>query len=119
MKPDLKLPAHLQAIVDADYPRFTRGELERRRALMAKAMADAGVDHLVAYGAFFRGGPVHWLSDWMPTFEAVLVFTPGRKDTLFVQFYNHLPQARQLMGGEMDVRCITRRSAASSGRSRT
>ena len=104
MKPDHKLPARLQAIVDADYPRFTRGELERRRALMAKAMADAGVDHLVAYGAFFRGGPVHWLSDWMPTFEAVLVFTPGRKDTLFVQFYNHLPQARQLMGGEMDVR---------------
>ena len=104
MKPDLKLPARLQAIVDADYPRYSRGELDRRRALMAKAMADAGVDHLVAHGFFFRGGPVHWLCDWMPTFEAVLVFTPGTRDTLFIQLYNHLPQARDVMGGDAEVR---------------
>jgi Xaa-Pro aminopeptidase len=104
MKPELELPARLQAIVDADYPRYSRAELDRRRALMAKAMADAGVDHLVAHGFFFRGGPVHWLCDWMPTFEAVLVFTPGRQDTLFVQLYNHVPQAKALMGAELDVR---------------
>jgi Xaa-Pro dipeptidase len=104
MKPNLKLPANLQAIVDADYPRFSRGELARRRGLMAKAMAQAGIDHLVAYGGFFRGGPVHWLSDWMPTFEAVLVYTPQRRDTLFIQFYNHLPQAQALMSGDVDVR---------------
>jgi len=104
MKPDLKLPARLQAIVDADYPRYSRAELDRRRALMAQAMAQAGVDHLVAHGFFFRGGPVHWLCDWMPTFEAVLVFTPGRQDTLFIQLYNHMPQAKQIMGGEVDVR---------------
>jgi Xaa-Pro dipeptidase len=103
MKAALKLPAALQQIVDAEYPRYSEKELERRRALMAKAMAEAGIDHLVAYGAFFRGGPVYWLSDWLPTFEAVLVFTPGRKDTLLVQFYNHLPQAQQLMR-HMDVR---------------
>ena len=104
MKPELKLPARLQAIVDADYPRYSRSELDRRRALMAKAMAQAGVDHLVAHGFFFRGGPVHWLCDWMPTFEAVLVFTPGQRDTLFIQLYNHVPQAQHIMGGEADVR---------------
>jgi Xaa-Pro aminopeptidase len=104
VKPELKLPARLQAIVDADYPRYSRAELDRRRARMAQAMAEAGVEHLVAHGFFFRGGPVHWLSDWMPTFEAVLVFTPGRRDTLFIQLYNHLPQATQLMGSELDVR---------------
>jgi len=60
-------------------------------------MADAGVDHLIAYGASGRGGPVYWLSDWLPTWEAVLVFSPGDKDTLFVQYYNHLPQARRIM----------------------
>src|SRR5687768_17055521 len=104
MKPELKLPARLQAIVDADYPRYSKAELERRQALMAKAMADAGVEHLVAHAFFFRGGPVHWLCDWMPTYEAILVFTPGRSATLLVQLYNHVPQARELMGAELDVR---------------
>jgi len=96
-KPALGLDARLTAIVDADYPRFSAGEMERRRKLMAEAMAAAGIDHLVAYAAFFRGGPVHWLSDWLTTYEAVLVFTPGKKDTIFVQFYNHMPQARAIM----------------------
>jgi Xaa-Pro aminopeptidase len=103
MKLELKLPQPLQEIVDAEYPRYSQKELDRRRTLMAKAMAEAGVDHLVSYGFFFRGGPVYWLSDWLPTYEAVLVFTPGRKDTLLVQFYNHLPQAQQLMP-HLDVR---------------
>ncbi len=77
-KPALKLVPRLQGIVGQDYPRFSKGELERRRGLMAKAMAQAGLEHLVAYASFFRGGPVHWLSDWLTTYEAVLVFTPGR-----------------------------------------
>jgi Xaa-Pro aminopeptidase len=102
-KPALGLDARLAAIVDADYPRFSAGEMARRRALMAGAMDMAGVDHLVAYASFFRGGPVHWLSDWLTTYEAALVFTPGRKDTIFVQFYNHLPQARALMP-DVDMR---------------
>jgi Xaa-Pro dipeptidase len=96
-KPPHGLDRYLAAILDADYPRFSAGEMARRRTLMAEAMAAAGVDHLVAHAAFFRGGPVHWLSDWLTTYEAALVFTPGRKDTVFVQFYNHMPQARALM----------------------
>ncbi len=88
-KPALGLDARLTAIVDADYPRFSAAEMERRRGLMAREMEKAGVDHLVATAAFFRGGPVHWLSDWLTTYEAALVFSPGRKDSIFVQFYNH------------------------------
>jgi Xaa-Pro aminopeptidase len=77
--------------------------MTRRRDLMAAVMVEAGVDHLVACAAFFRGGPVHWLSDWLTTYEAVLVFSPGRKDTIFIQFYNHLPQAREIMP-DADIR---------------
>jgi Xaa-Pro aminopeptidase len=102
-KPDLKLDPRLTSIVEQSYPRYSVGELARRRALMTKAMADAGVDHLVAYASFFRGGPVYWLSDWLTTYEAVLVFTAGQSDTLFIQFYNHLPQAREIMPG-IDIR---------------
>ncbi|OGA07624.1 MAG: hypothetical protein A3G26_11695 [Betaproteobacteria bacterium RIFCSPLOWO2_12_FULL_65_110] len=96
-KPDLKLAPRLAGIVDQDYPKFSAGEIARRRALVAQAMDKAGVDHLVAYASFFAGGPVHWLSDWSTTYEAVLIFTPERQDTIFVQFYNHLPQARAVM----------------------
>ena len=102
-KPDLKLDARLMRIVDADYPRFSAAEMERRRKLLAEAMAKAGVDHLVAYSSLFRGGPVHWISDWYTTFEAVLVFSPGQRDSIAVQFFNHLPQARQVLP-EVDFR---------------
>jgi len=102
-KPELNLGPRLASIVEQDYPKFSAGEMARRRTLMARAMSDAGIDHLVAYAAFFSGGPVHWLSDWLTTYEAVLVFTAGREDTLLVQFYNHLPQARQLLP-ELDIR---------------
>ncbi len=102
-KPELKLDPRLMKIVEQDYPRYSAAEMERRRKLMAQAMSDAGVDHLVAYASFFRGGPVHWLSDWLTTYEAVLIFSPGRKDTIFIQFYNHLPQARELMP-DADIR---------------
>ncbi len=102
-KPELKLDPGLTLIAMQDYPRFSVGEIERRRGLMARAMASAGVEHLVCCAAFFRGGPVHWLSDWLTTYEAVLVFSPGKPDTLFVQFFNHLPQAREIMAGT-DVR---------------
>jgi Xaa-Pro aminopeptidase len=102
-KPDLKLDARLMQIVEQDYPRFSAKEMTRRRELMAAAMTQAGVDHLVCCASFFRGGPVHWLSDWLTTYEAVLLFTPDRKDTIFIQFYNHLPQAREIMP-DADIR---------------
>jgi Xaa-Pro aminopeptidase len=102
-KPDLRLPDRLTKIVEADYPRFSAAELKRRRTLMAEAMTQAGVDHLIIHAAFFRGGAVHWLTDWLTTYEAVVVLTPGRDDTLFIQFFNHLPQARELMP-HLDIR---------------
>jgi len=102
-KPELELDARLMPIVEQEYPRFSAGEMARRRGAMEKLMAGAGVEHLVAYGFAFRGGAVHWLSDWLTTYEAALVFSPGQRDTLFVQFYNHLPQARAMMP-ETDVR---------------
>lgn len=97
VKPPHGLDKHLAAILDADYPRFSAAEMKRRRDLMAAAMEKAGVDHLVACAGFFRGGPVHWLSDWLTTYEAALIFSPGKRDTIFVQFYNHMPQARAIM----------------------
>jgi hypothetical protein len=42
------------------------------------------------------GTGVHWLTGWPTTTEAIVVFQPGEKDVLFVEHYNHVPNARKL-----------------------
>jgi Xaa-Pro dipeptidase len=106
------LAPRLQAIVDAEYPRFAAAEMDRRRAAMQGALAEAGVDHLIFCGANRFGSAVQWLTQWPVTAEVVGVFTPGQADALFVQYVNHAPLARKLAdraetvewGGESSVR---------------
>jgi Xaa-Pro dipeptidase len=104
------LPPHLQRILDAEYPRFSAAEMERRRAAIAQLMAEHGLDHLVYCGFNRTGSAVQWLTQWPVTAEAVGVFSPGKRDALFVQYFNHLPLAQQLAeraevawGGESSI----------------
>jgi Xaa-Pro aminopeptidase len=90
------LPAHLRAIHEADYPRFSDAEMACRRAVMTGLLLEAGLDHLVFCGANRFGSAVQWLTGWPVTAEAVGVFTPGRPDAMFVQHVNHVPLARRL-----------------------
>jgi Xaa-Pro aminopeptidase len=92
----LALPPHLQRIVEAEYPRFSAGEMERRRAAIAQLMAEQGLDHLVYCGFNRTGSAVQWLTQWPVTAEAVGVFSPGKPDALFVQYFNHVPLAHEL-----------------------
>jgi Xaa-Pro dipeptidase len=84
-------------------PAFSRAEMQRRRSALTALMAEADVDHLVVYGANRAGSGVQWLTGWPVTREAVVVHTPDDVDVLLVQFFNHVPQARQLAEGA-DVR---------------
>jgi Xaa-Pro aminopeptidase len=77
--------------------------MERRRAAIKGALAEAGCDHLVFCGANRFGSGVQWLTGWPVTAEAVGIFTPDRPDALFVQYHNHVPLARRLAGNS-DVR---------------
>ncbi len=92
----LSLSARLQRIIEAEYPRFSATEMARRRALIEAALAQADVDHLVFCGAHRFGSAVQWLTQWPVTVEAVGVLTPGRRDALYVQYFNHVPLARRL-----------------------
>src|SRR5882757_7683288 len=92
------LPDPLQRIIEAEYPRFSAKEMERRRAAIKGALAETGCDHLVFCGANRFGSGVQWLTGWPVTAEAVGVFAPGRPDALFVQYHNHVPLARRLAG---------------------
>src|SRR3954469_17740519 len=102
---------HLQPILEAEFPRFSNAEMARRRAAVERLLTETRCDQLVFCGANRFGSAVQWLSGWPVTTEAVGVLTPGRRDALFVQYHNHVPQARRLArdvevawGGQSSVR---------------
>ena len=88
---------------DAPYPRFSDAEMARRRAAIEGVMAERDVAHLLVYGANRFGTAVGWLTRWPVTREAYVVVTPGEADALFVDFFNHVPNAQRI-ATEADVR---------------
>jgi Xaa-Pro aminopeptidase len=105
------LPPRLRPILAAEYPRYSAGEMARRRTAVEAALADAGCDHLVFCGANRAGSVVQWLTQWPVTAEAVGVLTPRERDAMFVQWINHAPLAQRLApetevawGGESAIR---------------
>jgi Xaa-Pro dipeptidase len=75
------------------YPRFTDAEMERRRLALDGAMAAHEISHLLLYGANRAGSAIGWLTRWPVTREALVVHTPGERDLVLINFYNHLPNA--------------------------
>jgi Xaa-Pro dipeptidase len=85
------------------YPRFSDAEMARRREALAAELEAADASHAVVYGANRSGPAVGWLTRWPVTREALCVFTPGERDLLLVNFYNHVPNAER-MATEAEVR---------------
>jgi Xaa-Pro aminopeptidase len=99
----LRLPSDLQSIFEQNYPRFSDAEYARRHAGIAGAMAAAGVDHVLIVTVQNVGNATRWMTGWPGTAEALLLFRPPERMVMFVEYYNHLPLARQ-MACETDVR---------------
>src|SRR5262249_37129501 len=99
----LKLPPELRPLLKQDHPRFSDAEYARRHAALAQTMAAAGVDHALIVTAQNVGNATRWLTNWPGTMQALLVFRPGERSTMHVEFYNHVPQAR-LIARDVDVR---------------
>jgi Xaa-Pro dipeptidase len=85
------------------YPRFSDTEMARRRDALAAELEAAGAAHALLYGANRAGPAVGWLTRWPVTREALCVFTPGERDLMLVNFYNHIPNAQRI-ATEADVR---------------
>ena len=96
------------AAVSAPYPRFSGAEMARRRGAIERVMAEREVDFLLVYGANRSGPAVGWLTRWPVTREAYVVVAPGERDLLFVDFYNHVPNAQRI-ATEADVRACEAR----------
>ncbi len=105
------LAPRLRRILEAEYPRFSEAEMARRHTAIATLLEQTSADHLLFCGANRFGSALQWLPQWPVTAEAVGVFSPGRPDALFVQYFNHVPLARRLAdkaevswGGESSIR---------------
>lgn len=85
------------------YPRFSDAEMARRLDAVEAVMAEHDVAHLLVYGANRFGSAIGWLTRWPVTREALVVVTPGERDVLLVDFYNHVPNAARI-ATEADVR---------------
>lgn len=83
-------------MTQADYPRFSETELDRRRSAIVGLMERDSLEAVLVFGANRTGSAIQWLSEWPVTREASLVITPTERDAMWVQFYNHLPNARRL-----------------------
>src|SRR3954462_11613185 len=99
----LQLNQRLHAIVAQEYPRFSDAEYARRHALLARVMEKAGVDHLLVVTDHRSGNAPQWVTGWPGTVEAYVVFKPGERMLMHVEWFNHFPLAKKLATG-VDVR---------------
>jgi len=97
-------PAGVSAVLDASAPRFSDAERRRRRAAVAGLLDAHDLRAVLVYGAHRAGTAIAWLTGWPTTREAVLLMDPTGHDVLFVQFRNHVPQARTYAHADLDVR---------------
>jgi Xaa-Pro dipeptidase len=77
------------------FPAFSSAEYERRYRELDRLLERSSLDALVLYGRS-RDRTVHWLTNWLTTIEAIVVWVPGEDPTLLVQLGNHLETARRM-----------------------
>ena len=70
--------------------------MQRRLAALDAVMAARDVAHLVLYGANRTGSAIGWVTRWPVTREALVVYTPGERPLLLVNFFNHVPNATRI-----------------------
>ncbi|HEU0070866.1 MAG TPA: M24 family metallopeptidase [Alphaproteobacteria bacterium] len=94
------LPARLtpgqRALLEAEVPTFSAAEMERRRKALAKAMEEAGCNHVMLSGGDRKGSAIQWLTGWPPGSGHYCIFTPGETDAIFVKNPNNAALARVL-----------------------
>ncbi|GAC1363850.1 MAG: hypothetical protein NVS2B12_05770 [Ktedonobacteraceae bacterium] len=80
----------------AAYPVFSAEEMSQRYSIVREEMQAADLSALVLYSTVGAYHEVLYLANFMATREAFLVLPLEGEPTLFVQMFNHVPNARQL-----------------------
>ncbi len=92
----LKVEPRLKAIMEQEYPRFSRAEYERRHEALGAVMETARVDHLFVVTENRSGNAPQWITGWPGTVEAYVIFKPGEQTWMSVEWVNHYPLARKV-----------------------
>jgi Xaa-Pro dipeptidase len=98
----LKLEPRLKRIMAQEYPRFSEGEYARRHKALAALMQKNGLDHLLVITDHRTGNAPQWVTGWPGTVQAYVIFRPGEKMWMSVEWVNHYPLAKKI-GAHMDV----------------
>jgi Xaa-Pro aminopeptidase len=78
------------------YPHFSESEFANRYACVRASMQEAGLSALILHGTAGSYYEIQFLSNFLVTREALLVFPQDGEPTMFIQYYNHLPNARRV-----------------------
>jgi Xaa-Pro aminopeptidase len=98
----LKLAPRLEAIVRQEYPRFSEAEYARRHSALELLLQNNGLDTLIVVTENRSGNATQWVTGWPGTVEAFVVFRPGERMWMSVEWVNHVPLAAR-MCPHMDV----------------
>jgi Xaa-Pro aminopeptidase len=90
-------------LLEQEYPRFSDGEYARRHRALELVMQSHDVDHLLIVTDHRAGNAPQWATGWPGTVEAYVIFKPGERMTMHVEWFNHLPLALRL-AHDVDVR---------------
>lgn len=74
---------------------FSADEYSRRYGLVDELMGKAGLSAIIFHGSR-SPGDIHYLSNWIPSMESYLLWPSGADPVLFIQLFNHVPQARDM-----------------------
>src|SRR5215203_5910941 len=99
----MRLPEEYRKVFEQTYPRFSDGEYKRRQDAMAAKMAAAGLDYVLMVTNVWVGNANVWMTGWRGTAECLTLFQPGEQMVMWSEYYNHLPQCREVAKG-VDVR---------------
>src|SRR5262245_61650082 len=60
-------------------------------------MEEAKVDHVLLVTWLRVGNSTEWISGWPGWIEAITVFKPGERMTMFVEYFNHIQLAQRMV----------------------
>jgi Xaa-Pro dipeptidase len=107
--PNLQDPK-IKAILAQPFGRFSDQEFARRRQSLADVAAKHDCDAILLCGEERTGTGVGWLTGWPTSARAFALFAPRERDILFIEHYNHVPNAREI-ARDAEVRWAERRGA--------
>jgi Xaa-Pro dipeptidase len=92
-----QLPPDLRGLLAQSFAKFSDAEYARRERLLGRIMEEANVDHVLLVTWLRVGNSTEWITGWPGWIEAITVFKPGERMTMFVEYFNHIPLAQRMV----------------------